>query len=433
MARITLRTLLALGGAAVLALWWSHSSTGLTGTPSLAITTFAELAGLVASYLVCVQVLLVARVPWFERAVGLDRLVSWHRTVGTTVTLLVLTHVCFMVLGGMLADGRSPWDEYLSILNGYDDIGLATIGTIIFFVVGLSSARLLRRLVPYEVWYWVHVTTYVGVFLTFFHQLSSGTDFIDNPPMRLVWILMYAATAGSVLVWRVVGPLARLARHGFTVRQVVVESPRSVSVWIEGRDLDELGVRAGNFMMFRFLSWRHAWSAHPYSISYGPRDGLLRITVAGLGDHSGSLRDLKPGTRVLVEGPHGTFTADRARAGRVLLIAGGAGIGPIAALAREFAERGADSVVLYRASEIEDMALLSELQELPGTRVVVAPGRRSELGFDPLGPDMMRRLVPDTAGREAFVCGPESMIDRVSASLRQLGVRRVHAEELSFA
>ncbi|WP_298227102.1 ferredoxin reductase family protein [Gryllotalpicola sp.] len=433
MGRIALRTLITLGGIGVLALWWTGAIPGFTATPALTVTTFGELVGLIAGYLVCVQVLLIARIPWFERGVGLDRLVSWHRSVGTTVIFLVMTHIAFMMLGGMLADGKNPVGEYISILSAYQDMWWATIGTLVFFVVGLTSARLLKSLLPYEWWYWIHVTTYIAIFLTFLHQVSSGTNFVAHPVPRAIWILMYVGTALCVVWWRALLPLVRFARHDWTVATVVPESPRAVSVWIKGNDIEDLGIRAGNFMMFRFLTWRHIWSAHPYSISAPPYQGHLRITVADLGNHSGALRDIRPGTKVIVEGPHGSFTAERAKRQQLVLIAGGAGIGPIAALARDFAGRGFNSVVIYRARDVDDMALLDEVRGLPGTRLIVAPGRRSDLGFDPLAPEHLSSLVPDIRGREAFLCGPEPMMDTATHSLHALGVRRIHAEEMSFA
>jgi ferredoxin-NADP reductase len=166
-----------------------------------------------------------------------------------------------------------------------------------------------------------------------------------------------------------------------------------------------------------------------------PRDGHLRITVGALGDHSGRLPALRPGTLVFAEGPFGRFTADRASRPRILLVAGGAGIGPIRALAEELVSRGARPVVLYRVSSPDQLALLGELQRMPGVAVVPLVGRRAELGYDPLGPGSLSRIIPDLHDWEAFVCGPEGMADQVERSLRELRMpkRFIHREELSMS
>ena len=328
-----------------------------------------------------------------------------------------------------------PWSELISFLQNYPDMLAAIVGAAAFIAVGLSSARLLRARLSYEVWYWLHLTTYVAIFLTFLHQLSAGSHFIASPVNRAVWLLLYLGTASAVLTWRFILPTLDAWRHRMRVESIVRENAGTTSVWFRGPHLDELGVRAGNFLLFRFLSWGHLLTAHPYSVSRVPSEGRLRITVGALGNHSALLRELAPGTLVFVEGPFGHFTADRASRDRILLVAGGAGIGPIRALAEELTARGMMPVLIYRAHSAADLALLGELQSMPGLTVIPVVGRRSELGWDPLSPEGLASMIRDLHNWEAFLCGPEGMMLTVEASLRALQVpkRFIHREELSMS
>ncbi|MGO4595011.1 ferric reductase-like transmembrane domain-containing protein [Leifsonia sp. 2TAF2] len=429
------RATLAIGVVVVLGMWWFAVPAGFAATPANALTSLGEVSGMVGGFLVCAQVLLIARVPWFETAVGLDKLVSWHRSLGASVLFLIVAHVLFLVLGGELLDKNPPWNEFVSILQSYPDMLTALIGTIAFLVVGLSSARLIRTKLSYEVWYWLHVTTYVSIFLTFFHQLSGGAHFVSAPVNRILWIALYLGTAAAVLTWRFILPTLDAWRGRMRVAAVVSESEGVNSVWLTGPRIEQLGVRAGNFLLFRFLSWGHLGTAHPYSVSAVPANGHLRITVGSIGDHSSRLPSLKTGSLVFAEGPFGRFTADRASRERILLIAGGAGIGPIRALAEELVRRGARPVVLYRARSARHLALLGELQAMPGVTVIPLVGRRSELGYDPLDVEPLRHLIPDLHNWEAFICGPEGMGQRAVASLRALRMpnRFIHREELSMS
>ncbi|GAA2052832.1 ferredoxin reductase family protein [Leifsonia soli] len=431
----TVRAVLALGVVGVLGMWWLSVPAGFAATPANALTSIGELAGMVGGFLVCAQILLIARVPWFERAVGLDRLVSWHRSLGASVLFLIVAHVLFLVFGGELLDKNPPWTEFVSILQNYPDMLTALVGTIAFLVVGLSSARLIRAKLSYEVWYWLHLTTYVSIFLTFLHQLSGGAHFVSAPVNRVLWIALYLGTASAVLTWRFILPTLDAWKGRMRVAAVVPESEGVSSVWLTGPHVEQLGVRAGNFLLFRFLSWGHLGTAHPYSVSAVPANGYLRITVGAIGDHSTRLPALKPGSLVFAEGPFGRFTADRASRARILLVAGGAGVGPIRALAEELARRGARPVVLYRARSAQHLALLGELQALPGVTVIPLVGRRSELGYDPLDVEPLRHLIPDLHDWEAFICGPEGMGERVESSLRALRMpkRFIHREELSMS
>ncbi|GIT79676.1 oxidoreductase [Leifsonia sp. LS1] len=429
------RVVLTASVVAVLAMWWLSVPATFASTPANALTSIGELSGMVGALLVCAQVLLIARVPWFENAVGLDRLLSWHRSLGTSVILLVVAHVVFLVLGGELISRNPPWTEFVSVLQSYPDMLTALAGTIAFLAVGLSSARLIRAKLSYEVWYWLHLTTYVAIFLTFSHQLSGGAHFVSNPVNRVLWIALYLGTASAVLTWRFILPTLDAWRGRMRVVAVVPEGQGINSVWLAGPHVDRLGVRGGHFLLFRFLAWGHLGTAHPYSVSAVPADGHLRITVGALGDHTRRLPALKPGTLVFAEGPFGHFTADRASRARLLLVAGGAGIGPIRALAEELVARGGHPLVLYRVSTREQLALLGELQRMPGVEVIPLVGRRAELGYDPLGAGSLGRIVHDLHEWEAFICGPESMAANVEASLRELGMpqRFIHREELSMS
>lgn len=429
----TFPTLVISGVAAVVAFWYSGA---LVATdPGTVLTGAGDLAGLLASYLVCVLLLLVSRAPWVERTVGLDRLVGWHRSLGTTVVLLVVTHVVLMIVGSALLEATSPWAQVPRLLATQPDLVEALIGTGLFLGAGVSSARLVRRFLSYEVWLALHLTLYVGIFLAFGHQIAAGTHFVAAPVARAVWIVLYCATAAALLTWRVALPLWRLRTHVFRVEAVVPESPTSTSVWIRGRRADDLGVRGGQFFLVRFLARGHLVSAHPYSVSAVPGDGLLRFTVGALGNHSAAVGALRPGTRVLLEGPFGRFTAARARSRKVLLVAGGAGVGPIRALAEDFVRAGRDVVVLHRARSQDDLALAGELAPALAERYIPLVGRRSALGHDPLAPGPLADVVPDLRSREVFVCGPPGLVDTLVRSCRALGLRRdaIHHEELSLS
>ena len=430
-----IRVLLVAGVLAITGLWWVGTPASAGSTPGTGLLAIGELAGLQASFLVLAQLLLVARVPWFERAVGFDRLVSWHRSLGTTVVLLVVGHVAAMIGGAMLIDHSTPWGEVGTLLTTTPKMLSAIIGAAIFLVVGLSSARLLRRRLSYEVWFVIHLLTYGGIYLAFGHQIAAGVHFVDSPLARAAWIGLYAATGLAVVWWRFLKPLVDNARAGLRVDAVRAEATGTTSVWLRGRDLHKFGARGGQFFLLRFVAAGHLVTAHPYSMSLTPRGDRVRFTIGMLGDHSRSVAHLAPGTRVLVEGPFGRFTSDRARSPRVLLVAGGVGIGPVRALAEELVAAGRDVVVLHRAHSIDRLALGREFPESSLLHYVPLTGRRAQLGYDPLAPANLRSLVPDVASRDVFVCGPPAMIDAVARTAHTLGVprRAIHHEELSLS
>jgi ferredoxin-NADP reductase len=252
-------------------------------------------------------------------------------------------------------------------------------------------------------------------------------------------VALYVIVIALVLVFRVGQPFALSMRHRFRVAEIRREGPNVVSVYITGRDLDRLPVRAGQFFYWRFLSGGGWWRSHPFSLSAAPNGQYLRITVKDSGDDSRLIQHLAPGTRVFAEGPYGAFTGARRRHERVLLIAGGIGITPLRALLEEFRARPGAIVVLYRASTWDDVVFREELDALAqaaGAKIHYLVGRR-EVGSrrsHPLDTHSIARIVPDAQLRDVFVCGPEQMIDAVRRNLRALHVpsNQIHAELFAY-
>jgi len=52
-----------------------------------------------------VCIFLIARIPWVERGVGRDRLMTWHRKLGPWNLCLIGGHVLFIVLSSADQDG----------------------------------------------------------------------------------------------------------------------------------------------------------------------------------------------------------------------------------------------------------------------------------------------------------------------------------------
>src|SRR3954470_24807009 len=74
-------------------------TSGSLSAPGGLATALGRLTGLVAAYAMVVVVLLVARVPVLERAIGQDRHVAWHRRLGPWPLYLLLAHAVLITVG----------------------------------------------------------------------------------------------------------------------------------------------------------------------------------------------------------------------------------------------------------------------------------------------------------------------------------------------
>jgi predicted ferric reductase len=423
----------------VVLLWLVNG--GVNGSPA---TSLGRLTGLQASDLLLIQVLLMARIPWVERSFGQDALARGHRLVGFMSFWLMVLHVVLITIG-YAGDGHTGLlRETWQLITTYPGMLLAFAGTgLLVLVVGLS-VRAARRRLRYETWHLIHLYAYVGVGLALPHQLWTGADFIASAPARLYWWSLYGGTLAAVLVFRVGLPAWRSVYHRLRVDAVVPEAPGVVSVYLRGNRLDRLPVRAGQFFLWRFLDGP-GWSrAHPYTLSAAPGRDLLRITVKDLGDGSGRVAGLRPGTRVLIEGPYGALTADRHTGYKALLIAAGVGITTMRALLDDLAPASGSVTLLYRVRRYEDAVFRIELDRLAhhhGVRIVYLEGGRQRRGswlparYGGLNDvEALLRMVPDAAEREVFLCGPPPWMSAVRDTLREAGVGpdHIHAEEFAW-
>jgi predicted ferric reductase len=401
--------------------------------PSLAITAVSRVLAMIGTAFALICLVLIARVPWLEEAVGQDLLVKWHRKLAPYSLYAILMHVLLVSLGYSLFDKINAWNEFWRLVLGTGWMLPAFAGFIFMMMVGVTSYKRARSKMKYETWWLLHLYSYLGIGLAYAHQITTSVYLATNDVPRYWWESLYVSVIAFIVGFRIVLPLVRSMRHDIRVEKVVRENRNTVSVVMKGRDLAKLNARGGQFFSFRFLGHRGWWEAHPYSISASPRNNRLRITVKHLGDHSSSLKNLKPGTRVMVEGPYGVFTADQAESKKIALIAGGVGITPIRAIMEELPVHS-EIDLIWRASNEDDLVLRKEVEELAaelGARIHFMVGNRKQF---PMSPGRIRAAVPHIGQCDVFMCGPDSMIEQTKASLITAGLSedQIHDEAFSY-
>ncbi|MYS21796.1 Ferredoxin-NADP reductase [Streptomyces sp. DvalAA-14] len=420
------------GAAAVLALWWQD--TGAVVGPADWLIGAGRIAGLLTGYSCALLVALMARIPVLEQGVGSDRVARWHAALGRYTVCLLIAHVTLILWGYAVQAHTGVVGETSTVVLTYPEMLKGTVGGLLLLTVGAVSARAVRRTVRYETWYYLHLLTYLAVFLAFWHQLALGADFSTRPLARGFWYALYVGAAAAVLWYRIALPLRLNTRHRLRVARVVPEAPGVVSVIIHGERLPELAARSGQFLRWRFLTPGLWWTASPYSLSTAPRPDLLRITVKAVGGHSAALARLRPGTRIWAEGPYGALTADRRTRQKVLLLAGGVGVTPLRALFASLPARPGDLTLIHRARTTDDLALRGELESIARSRgahlhylLNQADGRSPRLTAE-----LLRGTVPDLAQHDVYLCGPPGMARASYEALRSAGVPARHIHHESF-
>jgi predicted ferric reductase len=429
----------------VVAIWLEDQGLAGLASSDVAYGSIGLLTGLLSWQLMILQVLLLARIPWVERAWGHDLLTHRHRWIGFASFWLMLAHIVAYMIDRA---NRSPsqilqaWRQ-LFVLDPW--MLWATVGTIMTITVVVLSIRYARRRIRYEPWHLLHLYAYLGMALALPHQLSDGSDF-HKTWTQVYWWTCYAGSLAAVLAFRIGLPIWRSWRYRLSVADVRVEGPGIVSVGVTGRRLERLRTQSGQFFIWRFRDGIGWMRGNPYTISAAPRPDRMRVTIQAIGDGSARAAHLRPGTPVYIEGPYGTMTAHRRRHPHLLLIAAGVGITPIRALLEDIPTGPGSTTLVYRYTDEPHAVFKHEIDELAicrGVTVHYLSGRRSKDGsWQPDHPggvqtddaEALRRLVPDIAQTDVFACGPAQWVTAVRKAATAAGAQRrdFHSEDFAW-
>jgi predicted ferric reductase len=434
----TIAVVVGVNALLIAGMWLRHGGLANAQGPGAFATAVGQLTGLFGAYAVLIELLLMSRIGWLERFMGLDRMAVWHRWNGFTAVWLLVAHTVFITLGYAASNQSSVLGQTGDFIRHYPDVLMAFAALALFIAVAATSARVARRELRRETWHLVHMYAYLAVALGFAHQLAVGSDFVNDRAARVYWVALYVVVALALISWRVVRPIALNVEHRLRVESVVPEAPGVVSIHVKGRRLDRLDAQPGQFFLWRFLTKDGWFKAHPFSLSAPPTANSLRFTVKDLGDETAKIQHIRPGTRLFAEGPYGTFTDQRRTRRKVLLLAAGIGITPLRAMVEAMPARKGEIMLLYRIVRPSDAIFENELRELARTRGIVVhiiPG--AEIGDDNtdlLSIPALHAGVPGIASRDCYICGPPSFIDAIRRRLERLGVprRQIHFERFEF-
>ncbi|MHB8189701.1 MAG: ferredoxin reductase family protein [Ferrimicrobium sp.] len=390
-----------------------------------------SITGLVGTYLALVMVVLASRLPALERSVGHVRVIRWHRVLAPWPISLIIAHVVFTTLAYADSAHNGVVAEFGILVNTFPYMVTATVALAIMVIVGLISFKRIRSRIPREQWWLLHLLLYAAIVLSFAHEVVLGPSFVHHPLAQGFWIAVWLLAAVLIVIFRIAIPLSRSSRHRLRVVEVLPEGVGVVSIILSGRQLDRLSIEGGQFFEWRFLTRRLWWQAHPFTVSAIPQAPYVRMTVRDSGDFSAMLRTIPIGTRVAIEGPYGVFTKRSRRRRLAVIIAGGIGITAARALLEDLSDDTEPAVIL-RASKLEDLPLLDEVEHLVQSRKGVV--HRLIGSRDLVDLACVSQIVPDLAQRDVFICGSEEFVAAMVGVATAAGVpsAALHHEAYSF-
>jgi len=411
-------------------------------TPADIVISLGIIPGLIGTDLVLVMLVLAARLPAIDRAVGYDRAMALHRTLGKPALYLLLAHGALLLVGYGMREGINPVAEIFSLWS-VPDMPLAFLGLALMITVVVTSLSKLRKLYPYETWHIIHLLSYAAVLVAVPHQLSLGGILAAGSIERVYWLALYIFALGSILTFRVLEPLVSSIRHRIRVERVEQVAPDVVSIHFSGNGLDKLGSRGGQFFVWRFWTGKTWGHSHPISLSAVPTNHHARITIRTLGRGTGRLASLPVGTRVSIQGPYGLFTDAARTAPKLAIVAAGIGVTPVRALLEQSRLAPGEATILLRASTEGETYLWDEMGTMAASRQAkfyTMLGKRPKGVSTWLSEDdynrgvSLRSSFPDLLKSDLYVCGPTAWTDLVVRDAKALGLpsHQIHTERFDW-
>lgn len=178
-----------------------------------------------------------------------------------------------------------------------------------------------------------------------------------------------------------------------------------------------------------------------FTIASSPTESNLliatRLTRPG-STFKRALLALQPGQQVAITFTGGDFLLPDDPREPVLLLAGGIGITPFRAMLKWLVDSGErrDIILAWEAKSPGDFVFADVLKsvEQSGVKVIRLVSGESTTWVGQRGrlePDLIARLIADTAHRQVYVSGPEPLVQSLHRTLPEIGVPvdQIHRDE----
>lgn len=394
---------------------------------------------LIGIAILLVQPVLAARIRWIERPFGLDAIYRLHKLLGIVAGSLIVCHPLLLAASG----------DFPSLLTraGFWFIVLGKIGVLVVAVLVLTALLYGALRLRFETWRRVHDVLAIGLIsIAVVHSGFAGGLF-DAAPVAVLWVAL-GVGAVWIFTWhRFIRP-AQLRRRAWRVTAVTPENHNVTTLTLE----PPVGEAAPDYLpgQFHFLTlYRKSGPVeeHPFTISSSAtQKGVVTSTIKASGDFTATVKDTQAGDLAARQGPFGRFScALHPDEKDLVFIAGGIGITPFMSMLRWMRDTGTGARVtlVWGNRKERDLVFRDELDAItrsgsPSLSIVHVLSESDatwtgEKGY--VDEEKIGRLVGnDLSGKTFYLCGPPTMMKKLTATLRKVGVpkRRIRSERFAL-
>jgi predicted ferric reductase len=389
-------------------------------------TSIGQILGLVGMTLFSINLILSGRFKFLDKYFkGLDKLYKNHQIIGTLAFSMILFHPIFLVFKYLAISTKEAALFFVPFLEIPITLGIISV----FLMIILISLTFYFKL-KYNIWKFSHKFMIIAFFFSLFHVVLIKSD-ISNSLLLKIYLL-FLGIIGLFVSIRQAFFYKLINKKSYTVSFIRYLNSDIIEISMKS-DKDKINFSSGQFAFFTIKNNLIKKESHPFSISSGPGDEYLKITVKNFGDYTASLSNLKIGDTVLVDGPYGFFSYKNIENKNQIWVAGGIGITPFFSMAKDL-ENEYNISLFYSAKDEKDMVYKDDFIDISYSN----KNFKFNLWDTNKNGYINARIISDLSGgvkdKDIFICGPNTFMINLKDQFVSMGVdiNNIHYENFSF-
>jgi len=365
---------------------------------------------------------------------GMDNILQFHREIGIVAFIFTLAHpVTLLIADPEFIKYFDPTVNFPRALA----LSFATVAIIVITVTSLWRESLKLN---YEWWRLIHgVFGFLIVFVGITHSIQVS-HYLEPLWKQIAIALLLGLCAYEVIHTRIVRPWLN-NKKPYRIVDVKAERGDSYTLTVEPDGFEKADFKPGQFFWMTVGDKILTMQQHPFSVVSSNQINQICFTAKVLGDFTAKWGEFEKGTKVILEGPFGSFTPKGDAP--VFLIMGGIGVTPGMSIIRSLVDMNdkREMVLVYANQVWEETTFreeLEELEKLPNFKLLHVVGEPpagwdGESGY--LDEEFFEKYLPKEKNKYMYyICGPEPVMDISEKTLRKMGVHwtRIYSERFQI-
>jgi predicted ferric reductase len=390
--------------------------------------------GFIALAMFGAQFLFSGRFAWIAPTYGMDNIIHYHREIGIIAFLFVLAHPITLIVHdpGFL----SYFDPRVNLMRA---IALVFVTFAVFGII-LTSLWRINFGLNYEKWRLLHGFLALAiVFIGVVHSIQVS-HYLDPLWKKILLGGLMGAFMYLVLHTRLVRPWLN-RNYPYRITEVKEEKGDCYSLSIAPSGFRKMKFEPGQFAWMTVCSTPFTLQQHPFSFASSARSPQISFTAKQSGDFTSSWKEFKPGMKVFLEGPFGSFIPEPDS--HLFMIMGGIGVTPALSMLRTMCDDKdpRKAILMYANTDWEGVTFREELEEIKKVidlKIIhvledLPEGVKGEEGR--IDEEMLAKYLPENKENYTFfICGPNALMDVAEIALHNLGVdwRHIYSERFEI-